>query len=212
MAVVLVQLLEKNGDVVAQLSFIDHFPTGLLAPVIGLDISRMPMNHPDARRIFHDDGITNFIAMTRRDGRGKNPKRHTLASDVERAYSGLPTSPFITKFRASFDQFIDVTFNFLLKLEEESRAAGEYKPGIGFVENWLKLVKAPVSAYLGTYGMLESVNTEHHPPEQWFNLGIRRCFPNAKITVLEAGHYDILGHPGLISGLQEGFITGRSRL
>lgn len=212
MAVILVKLLEKNGDAVAQLSFIDHFPTTLLAPVIGLDISKMSLDHPRARQIFSDAGIRNFIAVTRRDSQGNNPKRQKLANDVGRAYSGLPTSPFIENFRASFDQFINVTFNFLLKLERDSRTAGEYRLGMAFLDNWLKLVKAPVSAYLGTYGMLQSVTSENHPAEEWYDFGIHRSFPNAKITILEAGHYDILDNPGLIRGLQEGYMIERARL
>lgn len=212
LAVALVHLFEKNGDTVTQLSFIDHFPTTFLAPVFGLDISKTPLEHPNARRAFLDEGLENLFVMIRRDGRGNLPKRQKMANDLRDAYRGLPTSPFIDNFRTVLDRFLNQIFDFLLTLKEEGRTAGDDKPGKEFLENWLKSLKAPVTAYLGTYGMLGSLIPEKHPLEEWYDLGIHRCFPNARVTVLDAGHYDILENPELIRGLQEGFTVNRSRL
>jgi len=212
LAVALVQLFEKNGDTVTQLSFIDHFPTTFLAPVFGLDISKIPLDHPDARRAFLDEGFNNLFAMIHRDGRGNLPKRHQLANDLRDAYNGLPTSPFIEIFRIALDRFLNQIFDFLLTLKQEARVMGDDKIGKEFLEDWLRSLKAPVTAYLGTYGMLGSLIPEKHPQEEWYDLGIHRCFPNARVTVLDAGHLDILENPDLIRGLQEEFIVNRARL
>lgn len=212
LAVALVQLLEKNGDTLAQLSFIDHFPTTFLAPVLGVDISTIPLEHPRARKEFVAASVENLTAMTHRDGGGNLPKRHKMANELCDAFKGLPVSPTMENFKDFLDRFLNQTFDFLLTLQMDARAVGDDVPGMGFLENWLKSVKAPVTAYLSTYGMLGSLTLENHPPEEWYDLGIRRCFPNAKVTILDAGHYDILGNPHLLRGLQEDYIVNRARL
>ncbi|KAF8893744.1 Alpha/Beta hydrolase protein [Mucidula mucida] len=180
-AFALAGIFEQHGNAVSQLALIDHFPATFLAPVLGLNASQRPLDHPAARNEFLAASISNLLAMTRRDGGGNVPKRLQLANDLSAAYDERPI------------------FDFLLSLSVESTL-----PALPALHLWLQKVKAPVSAYLGSYGMLGSVRPEHSA--SWYDLGIHQCFPNARVTFVTAGHFDILANEAVIDGLQSGYI------
>ncbi|KAG7444136.1 uncharacterized protein BT62DRAFT_995578 [Guyanagaster necrorhizus] len=206
-------LFEHNGDEVIQLALIDHLPTTFLAPVLGIDVTKTPLQHPRARKEFIDTSLDNLVAMTRRDGGGNVPRRHRLADGLADARKGLPTAPFIQSHKDVLDRFLSQVFDFMLTIcgisempasSEIAQREPDGRKNIKALEDWLKRVNAPVSIYLGSYGMIGSVPVEHR--KDWHDLGIHSCFPNAKIKHLHAGHYDILDNDVLIRSLQEGFI------
>lgn len=198
-AFALAGIFEQHGNAVSQLALIDHFPATFLAPVLGLNASQRPLDHPAARNEFLAASISNLLAMTRRDGGGNVPKRLQLANDLSAAYDERPVSPFIQVYKATLDRFLNRIFDFLLSLSVESTL-----PALPALHLWLQKVKAPVSAYLGSYGMLGSVRPEHSA--SWYDLGIHQCFPNARVTFVTAGHFDILANEAVIDGLQSGYI------
>lgn len=200
-----VKLLESNGNTVDRLTFIDHFPTTFIAPIVGVDISRIPLSDPRARQEFLDASVKNLTEMTRRDRKGMDAKRRKMADDLQAAYQGLPTSPFMMQSKMVMDRFLNQIFDFIISLYQDSiREGNTDHHGMGFMEDWLRTINAPISAYFATYGMLGSYKPDNYPPAEW---NIHRSYPNAKITVLNAGHYDILGNDGLIKGLQEGYYS-----
>ncbi|KAF9023805.1 hypothetical protein BDZ89DRAFT_1136449 [Hymenopellis radicata] len=190
----LARIFEQNEDIVCQLALIDHFPTAFLCPVFGIDVSEMTLHHPDARREFIKANVSNLVAMTRRDAGGN------LANRLQSS----PT-PFFENFRASSDDFLIKVFDFLLSLTVESQL-----PALPALRQWIQKVKAPVSVYLGSYGMVGSLPPEHHAA--WHDLGSRQCLPKAHVTLLTAGHYDILGNDIVVEALQSGYAPSRNRL
>ncbi|KDR68930.1 hypothetical protein GALMADRAFT_145946 [Galerina marginata CBS 339.88] len=212
LAVALVQLFENNGDIVVQLSFIDHFPTIFLAPGLGVDIFKTPLCHPTARQEMIAVNVENLFALTYRDGRENLPQRHKLANELRMAYNDRPSSATADSIRIAYNRFLNQIFDFLLKLKDDAQARGQDGQEMGFLEDWLKLVKAPVTAYLAMNGLLGCLVLENHRSEEWYDLGIHRCFPNAKVEILDAGHFDILKNHSLIRGLQDDYILSRARL
>ncbi|KAH9474618.1 Highly reducing polyketide synthase stpks1 [Psilocybe cubensis] len=207
MAVAITKLLEKGGDRVEQLSFIDHFPTTFIASQLGVDISRIPLTDPRARQEFFKASVNNLVGMTHGDRRGQDSKRHQMANDLYAAYNGLPTSEFMTRSKGIMDGFLNRIFDFILSIHQESLRNGHGDQNrMEFMQNWLREVKAPVSVYLGTYGMLSMYSPDQYPPAEWY---VYQCFKDVKITVLDAGHYDILESEGLIKGLQEKYLQPR---
>ncbi|PBK67233.1 hypothetical protein ARMSODRAFT_915557 [Armillaria solidipes] len=214
----LTRIFERSGDKVIQFALIDHFPTTFLAPALGVDVTKTPLRQACARKEFIDASLDNLVAMTRRDGGGNVPRRHRLADGLSDARKGLPTAPFIQSHKDVLDRFLNQVFDFMLVIcripevpalsETAQREQG--RRTINAMEDWLKSVNAPVSIYLGSYGMVGSVPVKHH--KDWYDLGIHRCFPTAKVTYLQAGHYDILDNDVLIKSLQDGFIPSASRL
>ncbi|KAK0460012.1 Alpha/Beta hydrolase protein [Desarmillaria tabescens] len=212
----LTRIFERNGDTVVQFALIDHFPTTFLAPVLGVDVTQTPLQYPRARKEFIDASFDNLVVMTRRDGGGNVPRRHRLADGLSDARKGLPTAPFIQSHKDILDRFLNQVFDFMLVIcgISEGSASSDIacEPGhkvIKALEDWLKAVDAPVSIYLGSYGMIGSIPVKHR--KDWYDLGIHRCFPSAKVIYLQAGHYDILDNDVLINSLQDGFIPS-SRL
>lgn len=190
--------MEANGDRVAQLFLIDHFPTTFLAPLVGIDTSHTSLSAPNAREEFLDASYSNLIAMTRRDGGGNVPKRLKFADELSDARKGQSDNQIAVLFKETLDRFLNQIFDFLLHLETESQL-----PVLSALEDWLKVLKAPVTIFIGSYGMAGSIPVEHR--EGWHDLGTRRCFPNAHIVYVDAGHYDILGNHVVIAGLQSGY-------
>ncbi|PPQ77928.1 hypothetical protein CVT25_015403 [Psilocybe cyanescens] len=195
-AVAIAKLLKSNGDTVEQLSFIDHFPTTFIAPLLGVDISRVSLSDPGAQQEFFNASVSNLVGMTHRDNKGKDAKQHRIADDLQAAYQGLPTSPFMTRSKGIMDGF----------LNHSLRHGDENRKGMEFVQGWLREVKAPVTVYLATYGILGLYAPDQYAPAEW---NVHQSFMTVKITILEAGHYDILESNGLIRGLQEGYIPQR---
>ncbi|KAJ8689183.1 hypothetical protein PTI98_013234 [Pleurotus ostreatus] len=192
-------LFEQNGDVVSQLALIDHFPTTFLAPTLGIDVERTPLHHTNARKEFIDASFSNLVALTRRDGGGNLPKRVEVANGVVDALHGRPISPFIRSYYTAVEQFLNQVFDFLLFLSTDDKQSG-----LAVLEAWLQKVRAPISVYLGSYGIVGSVLPEHC--DMWY-VRIRRCFPQAEITYLTGGHFDILADDVVIEGLQHGYLT-----
>lgn len=91
-------------------------------------------------------------------------------------------------------------FDFLPFLSTDDKHSG-----LAVLEAWLQKVRAPISVYLGSYRIVGSVLPEHC--DMWYDLRIRRRFPQAEITYLTGGHFDILADDVVIEGLQHGYLT-----
>ncbi|KAG9225431.1 hypothetical protein PLEOSDRAFT_163722 [Pleurotus ostreatus PC15] len=200
-AFALAGLFERNQDVVSQLALLDHFPTTFLAPTLGVDVSQRSLHDPCARKEFIDASVFNLLAMTRRDGGGNVPKRIKLANDLFDAYQGRPVTPFMETNHATLIRFLNQIFDTLLFLTGD---AGHSHSALTALETWLQKVKAPLTVYLGTYGMVGSVLPEHR--QMWYDLRIRKSFPHAEIKYVTAGHYDILANDTVIEGLQREYL------
>ncbi|KDQ22829.1 hypothetical protein PLEOSDRAFT_1087338 [Pleurotus ostreatus PC15] len=148
---------------------------------------------------FIDASFSNLVALTRRDGGGNLPRRVEVANGVVDALHGRPISPFIRSYYTAVEQFLNQVFDFLLFLITHD---ADKHSGLVVLEAWLQKARAPISVYLGSYGM---------HCEMWYDLRIRRCFPQAEITYLTGGHFDILAADVVIEGLQHGY-SARTRV
>lgn len=199
----LVRILEARGDLVTQFALIDHFPTAFLAPTLGVNVSKISLAEEEARQIFIDASRSTLVDATRCDGGGSVLKRHQLADDLSAAFRELPVSSFAQGFKETLDQFLNQIFDFLLSFQA-------FPSPMNALESWMKSVKAPISIYLGSYGLPGSVLLVDRL--QWYDLGVSRCFPDARVTFLNAGHFDILANGIMIEALQVGYARVLPRL
>jgi pimeloyl-ACP methyl ester carboxylesterase len=204
---------EQLGDKIIQLSLIDHFPYVYLCPVIGVDPRVDDYDNPRTRRLFHQVSIDNLVAMTRRDGGGGVPKRMQLAKELELAFNGLPTTEFSNLFWQVLEAFLNGNMDHIRSLPDrmaqhqalittELKSKGEVIAEALIV--WLRQVKVTPTVYVAAYGMYGSLTPKQR--EDWWHLGARTVFPDAKVVLMHAGHYDILSNDDLVAGLQEGYV------
>ena len=102
-------------------------------------------------------------------------------------------------------RFLEWVFISLLSFSEDVRLSP-----LESLERWMSGIKVPVTLYIVMYGMAGSVLSEHL--EEWGDLGLCRCLPDAKVARLTAGVFDILDNDHLIADLQDGNALTQSNL
>lgn len=192
-------MFEDNGDEVVQLAMLDHFPTMFQCPVYGLD--GFDLDDPVARRAFHKVCMEGICDALRRDGGGKVPRRHQLANELWDAFNGLPTPEFSQTYWKTVEKFMNLMVEFMLTQGAHGSTGG--KRSMEPLLDWMKAVKAPVSVYMASEGMIGTLPERYR--EDWADLGTRMCFPDARIIRVNGGHFDILANDELIKSLQEGY-------
>lgn len=69
---------------------------------------------------------------------------------------------------------------------------------------WEKGLKAPVSVYIASDGMMTTIPEADRA--EWAALGATKLWPNAKVHFIPGGHYDFIGHDKLVDLLQSEWI------
>ncbi|KAK7014389.1 Alpha/Beta hydrolase protein [Favolaschia claudopus] len=204
------RILEANGDTVGQLAFIDHCPSLLLCPEIGIQGDfEYPLDDPRARRVFITNSFHSAATFLRTDGYGTSQQRRKQTQTMLAAYyGGEPTNEFARINAHIMERYLGAVFDFLVGLTPE-RKPERIMSALG---TWMKSVKAVsrVQIYLASTGVVLEA-----PPqcrEEWLDLGARMCIGNPDVIYLEGGHFQILSDPRLIEGLQAGFGGGEAKL
>ncbi|ETW75335.1 hypothetical protein HETIRDRAFT_461285 [Heterobasidion irregulare TC 32-1] len=198
-AIALAKMFEDNGDEVVQLAMLDHFPTMFQCPVYGLD--GFDLDDPVARRAFHKVCMEGICDALRRDGGGKVPRRHQLANELWDAFNGLPTPEFSQTYWKTVEKFMNLMVEFMLTQGGRGSTGG--KRSMEPLLDWMKAIKAPVSVYMASEGMIRTLPERYRA--DWADLGTRMCFPDARIIRVNGGHFDILANDELIKSLQGGY-------
>ncbi|KAK0488281.1 hypothetical protein EDD18DRAFT_1110257 [Armillaria luteobubalina] len=77
------------------------------------------------------------------------------------------------------------------------------KASIELLERWMRTVKAPITVVVTHEGSIGSIPKEDR--EEWADLGVKRCLPDAKVVFVSGEHYEFLTDEGIIGLLQEGY-------
>lgn len=195
-------MFEANGDEVIQMAMLDHFPTSVL-PVIG-DFKKVDANDSEVRSRFLERGFEVVDKQLRQDDGGLFSNQKEAADLIRDVSTGKSTNP------AGKLRWERMKGTLLQMLEFFGALAGPDISNLTVEESmaslirWMKVVKAPVSVYVASNGMVDCIPEEARP--QWRELGVRECYPDAEVIHVKGGHFGILADGRLISSLQKGYI------
>ncbi|KAF7356531.1 NRPS-like enzyme [Mycena venus] len=143
----LAQMLQESGGTIIQLAFIDHFPTLLFCPAIGVQIK--------------GNGPVDVGPATRRTFLFTSP---TISGG---AFNGNPNSEFIATFFDTMNVLLNNVFDFIMSLVETHGPTGVLDNLVG----WIESVKAPITLYVASQGTVGDALPEYL--DQWGDLGAK---------------------------------------
>ncbi len=193
--IVLVKLFEDNGDTVLQAVMLDHFPATVV-------YSANKAGNPDPRnsenmKAIIDGGIKAIGGLMNRDGNRESLQR-SLKQLLD-AWDGMYVNDIINTVVHNIKSYLTAITLFLYDLttERDGRAS------IEILARWMRTVKAPITVVVAREGPLGSFPKEDQ--EEWADLGVKRCLPDARVVFVSGGHYEFLTDDRVIRLLQEGY-------
>nr|AEM76784.1 NRPS-like enzyme [Armillaria mellea] len=180
--VVLIKLFEDNGDMVIQAAMLDHFPAMFVyaANKHGNPDLRVPEN----LEAMLDANMIAIRAMMDRDTHRRRRLWDTVGTDdldiVRHSIHNIRT------YLAAAAEFV-----YDLATDEEGTSS------LQLMGQWLRTLKAPVTVVIAAQGA--GYGTE------WADMGTRQCLPDARVVVIEGGHYEFLKDKVIIDLLQESY-------
>ncbi|THV00390.1 acetyl-CoA synthetase-like protein [Dendrothele bispora CBS 962.96] len=212
-AFLIVEMLLRDGEEVIQMSLIDHSPSFMFS---GLSQDAAYQVDPDAdseivdikdsnfRELFKERIVNALYAYGAREGR-----THVLQAYYD-AWKGRPAPNHFVEMSKTFKIYADQVWDFVEQLPgyrsfEGGSGERSWERALFAVEEWLKTIKVPVTVYVASYGVIGGVKDEVER-EKWSDLGVCRCFPDARVVHLDTGHFTILSNETIIQDLQVGYI------
>ncbi|KAJ7675952.1 Alpha/Beta hydrolase protein, partial [Mycena polygramma] len=186
-------LFERNGDHVVQLVNLDHFPTLYALPeLFRLDEERA--TNKAASRALVVQSFDHLRSLYERD---LSPSRRILMDDLAKAFEGLPVREFVRLYHEVFVKIVTMIARFALELSEGNESGQDLKVRM---ERWMSQVKAPVTTIVAKDGFVRSI-----PIEGWEDLGSRACFSDAKVILVDSGHFAIYEMDEVVDEMQYGW-------
>ncbi|KAJ6457120.1 hypothetical protein C8R47DRAFT_995908, partial [Mycena vitilis] len=193
LSVCVAKLLEKDGQRVSQLSFIDHFPG--LWTTAEMDLAL----HEQLIPSLIDRPLSLMIDMLRRDALHADSDN---IADLEAALSGSPGAPesALSLLRTTRDlagHLLEFLVGFLPVADHPSKDS--------FPEAfraWFSAVDAPMSVLVAEFGMVTTL--PENIRDSWKDLGASKCSKAVEVHFISGvGHYGILGSPYAAKWLQD---------
>ncbi|KAK0199436.1 NRPS-like enzyme [Desarmillaria ectypa] len=180
--VVLLGLFEDNGDEIVQAVMLDHFPAMFV--YAANKHSNPDPRSPESLETMLEASMIAIKAMMDRDAHRKERLWDTVGTNnldaVQRS---------IHNIRA----YLTAAAEFVYDLATNEEGASS----IQLMARWLRTVKTPVTVVIATQGA--AYGTE------WTDMSTRQCLPDARVVVVEGGHYEFLRDKVVIELLQEGY-------
>lgn len=180
--VVLIKLFEDNGDEIVQAVMLDHFPAMFVyaANKHGNPDPRVP----ESIEAMLDTSMIAIRAMMDRDTHRKQRLWDTV---------GTNNLDIVRRSIHNIRAYLVAAAEFVYDLATDERGASS----IQLMAQWLTMLKAPVTVVIAAQGA--AYGTE------WTDMGTRQCLPEARVVVVEGGHYEFLRDKVVIELLQEGY-------
>ncbi|KAJ7637908.1 putative polyketide synthase [Mycena polygramma] len=186
-------LFERNGDHVVQLVNLDHFPTLYALPEL-FRLDEETATNKAASRALVVQSFDHLRALYERD---LSPSRRILMDDLAKAFEGLPVREFVRLYHEVFVKIVTMIARFALELSEGNESGQDLKVRM---ERWMSQVKAPVTTIVAKDGFVRSI-----PIEGWEDLGSRACFSDAKVILVDSGHFAIYEMDEVVDEMQYGW-------
>ncbi|SJK99273.1 uncharacterized protein ARMOST_02564 [Armillaria ostoyae] len=178
--VVLIKLFEDNGDEIVQAVMLDHFPAMFVyaANKHGNPDPRVP----ESIEAMLDTSMIAIRAMMDRDTHRKQRLWDTV---------GTNNLDIVRRSIHNIRAYLVAAAEFVYDLSTDEEGASS----IQLMAQWLTMLKAPVTVVIAAQGA--AYGTE------WTDMGTRQCLPEARVVVVEGGHYEFLRDKVVIELLQE---------
>ncbi|KAK0466589.1 Alpha/Beta hydrolase protein [Armillaria novae-zelandiae] len=193
--IVLVKLFEDNGDTVLQVVMLDNFPATFIYSTN--KAGNPDPRNPDNMKAILDGGIKAIGGLMNRDGNRESLQR-SLKQLLD-AWDGMYVNDIINVGVHNIKSYMAATALFLYDLTTER----DGKASIELLAQWMRTVKAPITVVIALEGSLGSIPKEDQ--EEWADLGVKRCLPDARVVFVSGGHYEFLTDERVIRLLQEGY-------
>ncbi|KAJ7680149.1 hypothetical protein B0H17DRAFT_1138758 [Mycena rosella] len=182
---------EQNGDHVVQFVMLDHFPTLYTLPsLFHLDEETIATTLPS--RALLQQNLDLLVDLYRRD---PSPSRATLAEELTNAFNGMSVREFARSYYEVFVKVVTMFTRFLSTGLPDDGTKVRIR-----LERWLAEVKAPVTVIVAENGFRQAVS----PPDRE-DLGTRTSFPDARIVVVDSGHFSMYENDSVVEELQNGW-------
>ncbi|KAK0200640.1 NRPS-like enzyme [Desarmillaria ectypa] len=193
--VVLVKLFEDNGDTVSQTVMLDHFPTSFVysANKAGNPDPSIPEN----LKVIVDGGIEAIGGLMKRDSNWESLERSL--KQLQDAWNGNDANDIVMIGVHNIKSYLTAVTKFVYDLttDRDGRAS------IEAMTLWIRKLRAPITVIVAPEGALGSFAKEDQ--EEWADLGVKRCLPDARVVFVSGGHYEFLTDDKVIRVLQEGY-------
>ncbi|KIK57003.1 hypothetical protein GYMLUDRAFT_247277 [Collybiopsis luxurians FD-317 M1] len=204
------EMMLNDGEEVTQLSLIDHTPSMMFSGLdqdAGFTLPRhFDITDKEIQELYKERLIYGFYELGVREDRTQNSK---IFMD---AWQGRPAPDHYVEQAKMSKLYMERTWDFVAQLPgyqniDQQNEWNQWHRMLFVVEEWLKgiRVKVPITLYVATRGPLAGMK-DPVERELWSDLGIRRCFPDAKVVQVEAGHATILWDEAVIKDLQGEYI------
>jgi len=171
---------------------IEHFP--LLFSTWNFD--KESVESGIASRELVREGVLLLADVYARDG---SPGREEMGKEYLNLFDGIVTKSNASKFVGStydvVESFIYSSLNFLLAM-----SAGDLSALHDRLIQWLRVVKAPLTVYVATEGMIACLPP--HMRKDWEDLGARSCRSDAEVITFNKAHFTILESEDFIDDIQ----------
>ncbi|KAJ7622564.1 hypothetical protein DFH06DRAFT_1482051 [Mycena polygramma] len=185
LSVCVARLLEKDGQRVCQLSFIDHFPGLWTTAEMDLALRERKISS------LIDKPLSLMIDMLRSDPLYAESEN---IANLEAALTGSPVAP---NSASSVLQTTRQLAGHLLEFLVEFFPVGDEPSRHSFPEafrSWFSAVDAPMSVLVAEFGIVTTLSSDLR--DSWIDLGASKCSKAVEVHFISGvGHYGILGSP-----------------
>ncbi|EIN09536.1 polyketide synthase [Punctularia strigosozonata HHB-11173 SS5] len=191
---ILADIFRKNGDIVVQMSMIDHFPLLYTSPIWELDAATAKDRCVSAA--LKSRGFEWIMNLYRVE---KNPNEKRAGEELMKAGLGEKVQPHVKKLYENTMVFIEAHASWLAShlLKE-----GEEVDGTILRERliaYLSTFDFPATVYAAKDGMQKIFTDEQQA--QWAHMGATMCTNPIRVAEIEASHFDILSNLDFIHRL-----------
>ncbi|KAF5351531.1 hypothetical protein D9758_007233 [Tetrapyrgos nigripes] len=155
---------------------------------------------PSFRSTYKSRMIYGFYDTGAREGRTQ------ILNVLKDAWEGRPAPDVLVELAETAKWSADESWDFVAGLpgyQESNAPAPQFKNTwercLFAIEHWLKNIsgisRVPITVYVASYGSVGGVKDETEK-EKWkeSGLGVRRCFPDARVVHVDTGHLMILAN------------------
>jgi thioesterase domain-containing protein/aryl carrier-like protein len=188
LGVALAKRMEMDGDVVVELSFVDHFPAfWLCRPAAGFSFPDSSEDFEIIAKEAARRSILNVIDLLRWD---ENPSRARYADELDTFQRGESPSQTVKFSMETIGKLVRLNLQFLLE-----NARGDRSKMDETFLTWLTELKAPMSVFIASRGIVQCV--PEWARDEWRDLGANNCLKPVRVHYLDAGHFEIMELPEL---------------
>lgn len=207
-AMLLAQLLQANGDEIAQMVFLDHSPLLFTSCLYEMDEETLATKRPSKAWCYK--AIETMADCQLRD---PSDARKKLGHELMNRLAGKPPIEDIGNFFDMAEVFARISGELLIELAGDDFTEFNVKDRlVASLTGWCQDLKADqvtvVVASNGILGACKCTSDLDAHSKEWVDLGASRSFPTADINYLDGSHISMFGSKDLARCLEGSWQSG----